>query len=63
MLAVSISLPTQDIWQQLAARGVGGVHLVMDAAHTSARAFYGRLGFVELPTDVEGIAVLGIHTS
>ena len=47
----------------LAARGIRGVHLAMDPANTPARAFYDRIGFVELPTDDEGVAVLGIRTA
>jgi ribosomal protein S18 acetylase RimI-like enzyme len=47
----------------LAARGIRGVHLVMDSANTPARAFYDRIGFVELPTDDESVAVLGIRTA
>lgn len=47
----------------LAERGIRGVHLVMDAANTSARAFYDRLGFVELPSDSADSVVMGTATS
>jgi len=47
----------------LAARGVGAVHLGMDAANTGARAFYERLGFHELPSSTADAPRLGIATS
>ncbi|GLI26238.1 acetyltransferase [Agromyces rhizosphaerae] len=47
----------------LAARGVPGVHLSMDPANVGARAFYDRLGFVELPSSTAEAPVLGIATS
>ncbi|QEO13711.1 GNAT family N-acetyltransferase [Agromyces intestinalis] len=47
----------------LAVRGVPGVHLGMDPANTNARAFYDRLGFVELPTHRADLPLLGIATS
>jgi GNAT superfamily N-acetyltransferase len=45
----------------LRARGVPGLHLTMDAANTPARAFYDRLGFVELPSSTADAPVLGIR--
>ncbi len=47
----------------LAARGIRGVHLVMDAQNVGARAFYDRLGFVELGSSTEESPVLGIATA
>ncbi|WP_353809011.1 GNAT family N-acetyltransferase [Agromyces sp. SYSU T00194] len=46
----------------LAARGVPGVHLSMDAANAGARAFYDRLGFIELPSSRPDAPLLGIAT-
>ncbi|UOE44265.1 GNAT family N-acetyltransferase [Agromyces larvae] len=47
----------------LAARNVPGVQLGMDPANTNARAFYDRLGFIELPTHRPDRPLLGIATS
>lgn len=47
----------------LAVRGVPAVHLGMDARNTSARAFYDRLGFHELPSSRPGSPLLGIATA
>ena len=41
---------------ELARRGIRGLHLTMDPANLPARAFYDRLGFVELPSGALGIA-------
>jgi ribosomal protein S18 acetylase RimI-like enzyme len=41
-------------------RGIRGVHLGMDPANRSARAFYDRLGFHELPSSTPTDPVLGI---
>lgn len=46
----------------LAARGIRGLHLTMAASNTPARAFYDRLGFVELPSSTPHAPVLGIRT-
>ena len=46
----------------LATRGVPGVHLGMVTTNVSARAFYDRLGFHELPVTVPGVTLLGIGT-
>ncbi|WP_277210357.1 GNAT family N-acetyltransferase [Isoptericola croceus] len=46
----------------LAARGVPGMHLGYDPANTGARAFYDRLGFVELPSHSPSNPLLGIAT-
>jgi ribosomal protein S18 acetylase RimI-like enzyme len=46
---------------ELRARGIPGLHLSMDAANTSARAFYDRLGFVELPSSTADAPVLGMR--
>jgi ribosomal protein S18 acetylase RimI-like enzyme len=43
-------------------RGVPGVHLSMDPSNTSARAFYDRLGFRDLPSSRPGAPLLGIST-
>ncbi len=43
-------------------RGIRGVHLGMDPANRSARAFYDRLGFHELPSSTPAEPVLGIAT-
>ncbi|MCC6855119.1 MAG: GNAT family N-acetyltransferase [Microbacteriaceae bacterium] len=40
---------------ELARRGIPGLHLNMDPANLPARAFYDRLGFVELPSGALGI--------
>ena len=42
-------------------RGVPGLHLTMDAANTSARAFYDRLGFTELPSSSPDAPLLGLR--
>jgi ribosomal protein S18 acetylase RimI-like enzyme len=42
-------------------RGIPGLHLGLDAANTSARAFYDRLGFVELPSSTAEVPVLGMR--
>lgn len=47
----------------LAERGVAGLHLSMDAANVKARAFYDRLGFVELPSSRPNSPLLGIPTA
>lgn len=47
----------------LAARGVPGVHLGMDAANAGARAFHERLGFHELPSSRPRSPLLGIATA
>lgn len=44
--------------EELAARGIPGLHLTMDPANLPARAFYDRLGFVELPSGALGINTL-----
>jgi ribosomal protein S18 acetylase RimI-like enzyme len=49
--------------QTLAGRGVPGLHLGYDPANTSARAFYDRYGFVELPSHRPDAPLLGIATS
>ncbi|HPG74815.1 MAG TPA: GNAT family N-acetyltransferase [Rhodoglobus sp.] len=41
---------------ELARRGIPGLHLTMDPANLPARAFYDRLGFVELPSGALGIS-------
>lgn len=46
----------------LGEQGAGAVHLVMDPANTNARAFYDRLGFVELASSTGSATVLGIAT-
>lgn len=46
----------------LRSRGVPGVHLGIDPANTSARAFYLRLGFHELPSSTPAAPVFGIST-
>ncbi len=43
-------------------RGVGGVHLTMDATNTAARTFYDRIGFHELPSSTPEVPALGIST-
>ncbi|MEO7123548.1 MAG: GNAT family N-acetyltransferase [Lacisediminihabitans sp.] len=47
----------------LSARGIGGVHLAMDGANSGARAFYDRLGFLELTSSTPEQPVLGVATS
>lgn len=37
------------LWEALRARGVPGIHLTVSAENTSARAFYHRLGYREVP--------------
>lgn len=44
-------------------RGVPALHLGMDPANTSARAFYERLGFHDIPVADGGAAYLGIATA
>lgn len=46
----------------LRGRGVPGVHLGFDPANTGARAFYERLGFVELPSSTPTAPLFGIST-
>lgn len=46
------------VLEELAARGIPGLHLTMDPANLPARAFYDRLGFVELPSGALGINTL-----
>jgi ribosomal protein S18 acetylase RimI-like enzyme len=43
-------------------RGIRRVHLAMDPANLSARSFYDRLGFIELPSSTPTEPVLGIDT-
>lgn len=43
-------------------RGIRRVHLGVDPANLSARAFYDRLGFAELPSSTPQESVLGIAT-
>lgn len=43
-------------------RGVPAVHLTMLTANTPARAFYDRLGFIELPLVIPEVTVLGAPT-
>ncbi|HBS07299.1 MAG TPA: GNAT family N-acetyltransferase [Microbacterium sp.] len=45
--------------ETLRERGVSGVHLVADAANTSALAFYDRLGFARLASH-EGVQAFGM---
>ncbi|GAA1961676.1 GNAT family N-acetyltransferase [Agromyces allii] len=47
----------------LAERGVPGLHLSMDPGNVSARAFYDRLGFVELASSKPNSPLLGIPTA
>ncbi|MFF1574646.1 GNAT family N-acetyltransferase [Leifsonia sp. NPDC058292] len=47
---------------ELHRRGVPGVFLSMSASNTSARAFYDRLGFTEVPSSTPGGPVLAIAT-
>lgn len=44
----------------LGACGIRNLHLTMDPANTAARAFYNRLGFVELPSSTPMAPVFGI---
>lgn len=46
---------------ELRARGVPGLHLSMDAANTTARAFYDRIGFTELPSSTADAPLLAIR--
>ncbi|ACZ30810.1 GCN5-related N-acetyltransferase [Xylanimonas cellulosilytica DSM 15894] len=48
--------------EALAARGVPGVHLSYAASNTNARAFYDRLGFVELPGSSPDAPLMGLAT-
>lgn len=43
---------------ELGRRGIPGVHLTVDPANLSARAFYARLGFIELRSGALGINTL-----
>ena len=45
----------------LRAAGVSGLHLTMDPANTSARAFYDTLGFEPLPSSTEQAPTLGMQ--
>ena len=47
---------------ELNRRGVPGLYLTMSATNHGARAFYDRLGFIELPSSRPGGPVLGIRT-
>jgi ribosomal protein S18 acetylase RimI-like enzyme len=47
---------------ELRDRGVPGVHLTMPPDNPSARAFYDRLGFRELPSSTAEAPVLGLAT-
>lgn len=47
----------------LAERGVPGLHLGYDPANVSARAFYDRVGFRELPSSRPDAPLLGIPTA
>ena len=51
----------QRLLQALAERGVPGLHLSMAAGNTAARAFYARVGFVELPSSTPAAPLLGIQ--
>ena len=51
----------ERVLAELRARGVPGVHLGMDPANTGARAFYDRLGFVELPSSTPDETLLGMR--
>ncbi len=53
----------QTLCDALAGRGIPGVHLSYDPANTGARAFYDRLGFVELPSSADHLPLLGISTA
>jgi len=44
----------ETLLDELAAQGVPGVHLEMDAANDGAGAFYARLGFERLDSDDDG---------
>lgn len=43
-------------------RGVPAVHLGVGNGNTSARAFYDRIGFTEIPLDLPGVTFLGAPT-
>jgi GNAT superfamily N-acetyltransferase len=45
------------------AAGAGRVHLGMAPANVKARAFYDRLGFIEIPVGSPGVLYLGRDTS
>jgi ribosomal protein S18 acetylase RimI-like enzyme len=51
----------QALVAALRQRGVPGLHLSMDPANVSARAFYDRLGFGELPSSKPEAPLLGIE--
>ncbi len=54
----------QQFLAGLHAAGVPAVHLGMSATNVAARAFYDRLGFVEIPvTDAVAVTYLGRSTS
>lgn len=46
---------------ELTDRGIRGLHLSMDPANVAARAFYDRLGFIELPSSNADSPLLGIR--
>jgi GNAT superfamily N-acetyltransferase len=46
---------------ELRSRSIPGLHLTLDAANTAARAFYDRLGFVELPSSTAVAPALGMR--
>ena len=46
--------------EALRAAGIHGLHLTMDPANTSARAFYDRLGFEPLPSSTADEPALGL---
>lgn len=52
----------RTLLSELRERGIRKVHLAMDPANLSARAFYDRLGFRELPSSTPQQPVLGIAT-
>lgn len=45
----------EAVLAELASRGVGGLHLVVDPANTAAVGFYERLGFERLAGDADGV--------
>ena len=51
----------QTLMAALRDRGVPGLHLTMDAANTTARAFYDQLGFTELPSSTPDAPALGMR--
>jgi ribosomal protein S18 acetylase RimI-like enzyme len=51
----------QALVAALRLRGVPGLHLSMDPANVSARAFYDRVGFRELPSSKPDAPLLGIE--